>query len=320
MHDITKSPVTRGNLMGGALLAQIGFLFVISFILSVFCEIFDQSGRVIGLFQNDDFIVSYTLNTFLEFVTFFVFFAVIVKVLNLTVSQTCAVGLPDRKGLAFPCVFISLALCLTGTVLSGVLSTFTQFFFHVKPSMPDFTSDIVSPFNFIFMLINAALVPALIEEFTFRGAVIGIFKRYGNAGAVIISAIMFSLVHRNFVQIPYTFMFGLGLGLTRIITNSIWPCILAHFLNNALSVVFSFVPKDYLIVSNLIQLAVLELFAVLGIISYIRVKNKGVFAALFNPAFIKTQSKDFCKALFAPLNIIAMLVLLIYAFTSFTAV
>lgn len=320
MHDITKSPITRGNLMGGALLAQLGFPVVVSVVLTAFCTVFDRSGRIIGLFNNDDFVVSYALNTFLEFITFFVFFAVIVKILNLNLSKTCSLGMPDRKGLALPCISLSLALCFAGALLTGLLNIFTKLIFNAEPTMTAFSADSATPFNFMFMLLNAAIAPALIEEFAFRGAVIGIFRRYGDVGAVIISSVMFALVHRNFVQIPYTLMFGLGLGLTRIITNSIWPCILAHFLNNAILVVFTFVPSEYALIGSFTQSAILTLFAVLGVLSCINLRNKGVFSALTKPPFVKLQPKEFLKALFAPLNLIAMLVLLICAFTSFTAV
>ena len=322
MHDITKSPLTRGNLMGGALLMHLGFAYVVAFAISFFCLIFDSSGRVLSLIADNNIILSYALNTFIVFVTLFLFFAVIVKVLGLNIAQTCALGLPDRKGLALPCIFISLSMTLYGVVFTNLLSAFTETVFHAVPYEPEFTTDCFTPFTFIFVLINSALVPALIEEFTFRGAILGIFRRYGDLGAILISTVMFSLAHGNFVQIPYTFMFGLGLGLTRMLTNSIWPCIVAHFINNAFVAVIDIIPDNYNLVSISVQLFMLALYGILGIISYIRLSNRDVIKNLTksNPPFIKTSGKDLCKALFAPLNVIAIIVLLICAFTNFKAV
>ena len=322
MRDLTKSPLTRGNLMGGAVLMQFGFTYLASFALSLFCAVFDKSGSLAKLIFGDDLVVSYALNTFFEFMTYFVFYAIIIKVLNQSISQTCALGLPDRKGLALPCIFISLSMVLYGVVFLNLLSSFTENVFHAVPYEPEFAVDSFTPFTFIFVLINSALIPALIEEFAFRGAIIGIFRRYGDIGAIFISTIMFSLVHRNFVQIPYTFMFGLGLGLTRIITNSIWPCILAHFINNAFVTVISSIPESCNFVSLLVQLFMLALYGILGIIAYIKLKNKGVFTAFTKsyPPYNKTSGADCCKALFAPLNVIAIIVLLIFAFSRFKAV
>ncbi|MGN0113756.1 MAG: hypothetical protein ACI396_00340, partial [Acutalibacteraceae bacterium] len=60
----------------------------------------------------------------------------------------------------------------------------------------------------------------------------------------------------------------------------------------------------------------------LGVISYIKLNNRGVIKTLTKskPPFIKTNVKDICKALFAPLNIIAIIVLLICAILKFKAV
>lgn len=322
MHDIIKSPLTRGNLMGGAMLAQFGFAFLVSFAITFLCLIFDRGGRVLSLFADNDIIVSYALNTFIVFVTFFVFFAVIVKVLGLNVSQTCALGLPDRKGLALPCIFISLSMTIYGVVFTNLLSAFTENVFHAVPYETEFTADSFTPLTFIFVLINSALIPALIEEFTFRGAIIGIFRRYGDIGAIFISTVMFSLAHGNFVQIPYTFMFGIGLGVTRVLTNSIWPCIIAHFINNAFVAIINVIPESYNLASLWIQLFMLALYGILGVISYIKLNNRGVIKTLTKskPPFIKTNVKDICKALFAPLNIIAIIVLLVCAFMKFKAV
>ena len=306
--------------MGGAVLMQLGFTYLASFALSLFCAVFDKSGSLAKLIFGDDLVVSYALNTFFEFITYFVFFTVIIKVLNQSISQTCALGLPDRKGLALPCIFISLSTVLYGVVFLNLLSSFTENVFHAVPYEPEFAVDSFTPFTFIFVLINSALIPALIEEFTFRGAIIGIFRRYGDIGAIFISTIMFSLVHRNFVQIPYTFMFGLGLGLTRIITNSIWPCIIAHFINNAFVTVISVMPDSLSVLSLPIQFAYLLIFAVLGVIYFVKLNKSGVFASLSKPPYNKTSGADFCKALFAPLNVIAIIVLLIFAFSRFKAV
>ena len=57
MRDLTKSPLTRGNLMGGAVLMQFGFTYLASFALSLFCAVFDKSGSLAKLIFGDDLIV-----------------------------------------------------------------------------------------------------------------------------------------------------------------------------------------------------------------------------------------------------------------------
>lgn len=320
MKDITKSPLMRGNLMGGALLMQFAFSYFIIFTLSLFSALFDRTGNTAALLSSSDIIASYSLNTFLTFISFFIFFCVVILLLRKNIAETCAFGLPDRKNLALPCVFLSLAMCILGSICTNIVYSFSQNLFHAVPYQAEYGNGTYTPFTFIFMIVNSALVPALIEEFAFRGAIIGIFKRYGDVSAIFISTIMFSLVHQNFVQIPYTFMFGLGLGLTRIVTNSIWPCILAHFINNAFVSVISLIPEGFGGLAVIIQLLYMLLLAILGIVSVISLSKRGVFKALSKPPFNKSSGSDFCKSLFAPLNVLAILIMLGFALSSFKAV
>lgn len=84
--------------------------------------------------------------------------------------------------------------------------------------------------------ITVALLPALTEEFAFRGIVMGSLRRHSDALALVISSAAFALMHGNFVQMPFTFCCGLVFGFVAIKTDSLLPCIIIHFLNNAISI------------------------------------------------------------------------------------
>ena len=43
-----------------------------------------------------------------------------------------------------------------------------------------------------------AVVPLFVEEFLFRGVILSQFRKYGDVFAVIASALLFGLLHRNF--------------------------------------------------------------------------------------------------------------------------
>lgn len=95
--------------------------------------------------------------------------------------------------------------------------------------------------SLISQLINVAFLPALVEEFAFRFIVMQPLRRFGDKFAIVISALVFSLVHGNLVQIPFAFMVGLAIGYFVIATNSIWVGIIIHFFNNAYSVILSYI-------------------------------------------------------------------------------
>lgn len=84
-----------------------------------------------------------------------------------------------------------------------------------------------------------AFVPAIAEEILFRGAIMSTLRKYGDATAILVSAVIFGLFHTNLVQIPFAFVVGLILGWAVVYSGSMLPAILIHFTNNLFSVISS---------------------------------------------------------------------------------
>ena len=89
------------------------------------------------------------------------------------------------------------------------------------------------------MFIGTAVIPPLIEEYAMRGVVLSSLSKYSNTLAIFGSAFMFGVFHGNFTQIPFAFMCGLVFAFITIASNSIWPAIIVHALNNSLSCIDS---------------------------------------------------------------------------------
>lgn len=82
-----------------------------------------------------------------------------------------------------------------------------------------------------------AIAGPILEELLFRGAVEKLLlQRYTPAKAILFSALIFGVFHLNPVQIVPAFLIGLMLGWMYYKTGSLIPCIVAHILNNSLSV------------------------------------------------------------------------------------
>lgn len=80
------------------------------------------------------------------------------------------------------------------------------------------------------------VAPGVSEELLFRGLVFtGLYVYQGPRLAVGGTALFFALVHFNPWQLPGLFLLGALLGLLVYWTHSIYPAILAHMVNNALS-------------------------------------------------------------------------------------
>ena len=90
----------------------------------------------------------------------------------------------------------------------------------------------------LYLLITFALLPALLEEFLFRGILSAEYSSYGAGVAVIISSLCFGLLHFSFVRLPIYFFMGVILSLTAGATRSLVPPILIHGANNAFVLFF----------------------------------------------------------------------------------
>ena len=108
--------------------------------------------------------------------------------------------------------------------------------------MPEWFSDMFGSLlveqSLIISLIHVALIAAISEELFFRGLILdGFNNNYSKKKAIIISALLFGLIHLNPWQLVSGFVSGLVLAYICIETKSILLCIYMHFLNNAGAVI-----------------------------------------------------------------------------------
>ena len=94
--------------------------------------------------------------------------------------------------------------------------------------------------NLLLALIYHALVPAIFEEALFRYIPMRVMKKESPVLLVAYSAIFFALIHHSFFSIPYALFAGIAFMALDLMAGSIWPSVIIHFLNNALSVVLMF--------------------------------------------------------------------------------
>ncbi len=107
---------------------------------------------------------------------------------------------------------------------SLVLSLFTE------PSAADVSGSIYS------VLLLHALVPAVFEEILFRYIPITLIAPHSRRGAVLLSSMAFALAHCDLYAVPYAFAAGLIFAVLDLVSESIIPSMLLHFINNTLSV------------------------------------------------------------------------------------
>lgn len=90
-------------------------------------------------------------------------------------------------------------------------------------------------------ILSTAILPAICEETSHRGMVLnGASARYKRSRAIIISSVLFGLLHCNIEQFFYATLIGFLLGYLASVMENIYPCIIIHFMNNFLSVFMGF--------------------------------------------------------------------------------
>lgn len=121
--------------------------------------------------------------------------------------------------------------------------------------------------NYVVALFYHALLPAIFEELLFRYLPMRLLADKSKKAAILVSATFFSLVHHDLFSIPYAFFAGVVFMAVDIMTDSIIPSVIIHFINNALSVgiiVFSdnpaLAPTVYVIIGILSFVSLLAVF------------------------------------------------------------
>ena len=87
----------------------------------------------------------------------------------------------------------------------------------------------------IIQLLSTTIFAPIAEEFYFRGILFKYFEeRNGKLFILILTSLIFSIVHFNVPAAPTLFIFGFSLGFVKLITGSIVSTIIIHSLFNCM--------------------------------------------------------------------------------------
>ena len=138
--------------------------------------------------------------------------------------------------------------------------------------------------GFIVNLFMIAIIPAVGEEFFFRGVLLRLF----NEGlknihlSILLTAIIFSALHIQFYSFLPRMMLGILFGYLLVWTGSLWVPIFAHFINNAIAVIVVFLANKGIIKTDLNSfgnadnniILILSCFIVSTLIAMIYIKER----------------------------------------------
>ncbi len=196
--------------------------------------------------------------------------------------ETMPFGTTYNREAATSLVMICLPIMVFSAVGINSISSFFQELLGIEFTSTVSDMSLKGVGGTLFGTLSIAVVPAIIEEMAIRGIVMQSLRKYGDAFAIVVSAMFFACMHGNMVQIPYTIIGGLLLGYLAIATGSLWPSIILHFLNNFYSVIIVSASDNFSdnasVAVALVMFVIFIVVGLLGAIKYSKLKYKVSFS------------------------------------------
>jgi membrane protease YdiL (CAAX protease family) len=138
-----------------------------------------------------------------------------------------------------PFLWISTTIFAIGLhIVLSELNNVLNLILPTSKMLTDVINTIAAEPILIVSIIVMGIIPAITEELFFRGLIFdGLNRNYSQRKAIIISSLLFGIIHLNPWQFLTAFIIGLFLAVICIHTKSIALCIYIHLLNNTLSTI-----------------------------------------------------------------------------------
>ncbi|WP_052323723.1 CPBP family intramembrane glutamic endopeptidase [Flavihumibacter sp. ZG627] len=134
--------------------------------------------------------------------------------------------------------------------------------------------DMKGPADLALMLLIIALLPAIAEELFFRGVLQRLFIQVTKSPwmGIIITAMLFSAFHGQFLGFFTRMMLGILLGALYWYSGSILPSIIGHLVNNAIQVIYVYRDRTYIDQEHPLPpgFVIFSFVAILAILWYMR--------------------------------------------------
>ena len=136
-----------------------------------------------------------------------------------------------------PLIICSAFLMMSGAMLIGILFSGMDSLSNNFSLYDTFISKKDGSFsNALYLILAYAALPALCEEFIYRGILCHEYEKGGVLKAIVINSIFFALLHFNISNLFVYLFCGAILSLVLYATRSFWGAVIAHFIYNIFGV------------------------------------------------------------------------------------
>ncbi|SHJ84242.1 type II CAAX endopeptidase family protein [Tepidibacter formicigenes] len=192
-------------------------------------------------------------------------------------------------------IFITLFTYPIAVFGNLIIISILNFFGHNNvPQVPFANSDI----QYVWFLFLMGITPGICEETLFRGFFLRMNQDKGMKKSILYTAFLFALFHFNIYNFMGPFILGIVFGYMTIITNSIYPSIVGHAINNSIATTLGYfvLNKNGSNISSEIPLNIILFqiifYGVLAIVSFFMVKYLFKMIKRNNNLTIESIEKD----------------------------
>ena len=134
-------------------------------------------------------------------------------------------------------LLVPFAVCVDK--IGTFLNLFSQLF--TKNAIGSYVVELMEAYPFPVVFFVIAVTPAVCEELVYRGILYRAYRNSGIGIAIVLTAVMFGVMHGNWNQFIYAFVLGMLFALVNEITGSVLPSVFLHLYINGRSVVLLYV-------------------------------------------------------------------------------
>ena len=145
------------------------------------------------------------------------------------------------KKISFKTAIFSVLIAWCSYPVAIFLNFISMLF--VENAMTEVMSEVM-PLGLVSSIILIAFIPAVVEETVFRGMLYNTYSKRRPLMGIILSAILFGLMHGNLNQLPYTLFLGLVMAFLMEAADSILAPMILHFTLNGTSTLMAWLTKD----------------------------------------------------------------------------
>ena len=185
------------------------------------------------------FSVAFILSCLVEFV--FVF-AVLIVASRRRVEFVNATSMNKKTDALSILLSVAISLiCLFA--FSGLTNVFVNVLYKLGYSSSS-SLTVSNLFIYLVYVFLICIVPAFCEDLLFRGCILSGLRKLGDNKAVIISALIFMLMHGGPDQTIHQFIIGIVLGYAFIASGTIWVPVIIHFVNNFTALTLAYITRN----------------------------------------------------------------------------